>query len=315
MRLRILLLAVPFVAFALTPARGDLLVDFGATGGTAPPPADRVADGWSDGNVANNPSSGSPSITYVNLTGLDTGGFGTATVEGVVTMAGGVNIPSNTFRAVNRATPTTKTAAQNPGLNNNVDNELLMRDWIGVTLLTTTVSGVITPGASPTLTLNVSGLLPGKYVWTSWHHDTEDQTGLIDYTFTDARGSTSGVIDISHGVNAASGSNTGLPANTVSGRGPAVNGNGDLMNVIPGMPTSFTHEFIVGPSGTFSFAMSSGFDVSLLDTMDNAPYSATSLNFALINGFQVARVPEPSTVGLFGSLALMATWMVKRRKK
>jgi hypothetical protein len=268
--------------------------------------------------VANNPSSGAGPITYVNLAGLDTGGFGTASVQGVVTMSSG-DIPNNTFRAVNRANPGARTAAQNPGLNNNTSNDLLFRDWIGVTQFSTLVNEVITLSPSPTLTFTVSGLLPGKYVWTSWHHDTEDQTGLIDYTFTDALGATTGVIDASHGTNFISttgtnGSNTGAPPNTVNGRGFAVNGTGDPMNVTPGTPTAFTHEFIVDGSGSFSFAMSSGLDPSLQSPTENTPYLTQALNFALINGFQVARVPEPSTIGLLGSFALIATVVVKRRK-
>jgi hypothetical protein len=314
MRLRILLLAVPLIAAALTSARGDLLVDFGTTASGGSP----VAPGMSSGNVANNPSSGAGPITYVNLAGLDTGGFGTASVEGVVTMSSG-NIPNNTFRAVNR-TPAAKTAAQNPGLNNNTDNDALYRDWIGVTQFSTLVNDVITLSPSPTLTFTVSGLLPGQYVWTSWHHDIDDQTGLIDYTFTDALGVTTGVIDASHGTNfistaASNGSNTGAPPNSVNGREFAVNGTGDPLNNPPGMPTAFTHEFTVGASGSFSFAMTSGLDPSLMSPTENTPYLTQALNFALINGFQVARVPEPSSMALLGSFAVIATLVVKRRKR
>jgi hypothetical protein len=318
MRLRILLLAAPFVVLALTPAKGDLLVDFGTTASGGSP----VAAGMSNGNVANNPSSGAAPITYVNLAGLDTGGFGTASVEGVVTMSSG-DIPSNTFRAVNRSAPAALIPERNPGLNNETANNDLLRDWIGITQSSTLVNDVITLNTSPKLTFTVSGLDPGKYVWTSWHHDIADQTGLINYTFSDALGVATGVIDASHGTNQVStatppstshASNTGLPPNTVNGRGLAVNGTGDPINNPPGTPTAFTHEFIVDGSGTFSFAMESGFDPSLMSSTENLPYVTTSLNFAFINGFQVARVPEPSTMGLIGSVAAFATLLLKRRK-
>lgn len=319
MRLRILFLATPFVVVALSSAKGDLLVDFGTTASGGSP----VATGWSDGNVANNPSSGAGPITYVNLAGLDTGGFGTASVEGVVTMSSG-DIPGNTFRAVNRAAPAALIPERNPGLNNETSNNDLFRDWIAVTQFSSIVNDVIVLNESPTLTFTISGLDPGPYVWTSWHHDIADQTGLINYTFTDALGSTSGVIDASHGTNqfstavppsAAHATNTGLPPNTVNGRGLAVNGTGDPLNNPPGMPTAFTHEFIVGASGSFSFAMSSGFDPSLMSATENLPYVTTSLNFALINGFQIQRVPEPGTMGLIGSVAAIGILVAKRRKR
>lgn len=313
MKLRNLLLAVPLMATAFTPAHGALFVDFGTvtTAGVNSP----VAAGASSGNVLNNPSSGAGPITYVDLSGLDTGGFGTAAVQGVVTMSSG-DIPNNTFRAINR-TPGAKTAAQNPGLNNNTPNDPLFRDWIGVTQSSTLdmATNIITLNPSPTLTFTVSGIQPGEYVWTSWHHDVDDQTGLIDYEFTDALGVTTGTIDISHGANSASGANTGSPANNVNGRGPAVNGTGDPLNNPPGTPTSFSRTVIVDASGTFSFAMRSGMDPSLLSPTDNLPFSTTSQNFAIINGFELVRVPEPSTVALLGSFAAIATVVVRRRTK
>ena len=117
MRLRILLLAAPLVAAALAPARGALIVDFGSTASGGSP----VAPGMTSGNVPNNPSSGAGPITYVDLSNIDTGGFGTAAVQGVVTMSSG-DIPSNTFRAVNRGAPVARSAAQNLGLNNETPN-------------------------------------------------------------------------------------------------------------------------------------------------------------------------------------------------
>lgn len=50
------------------------------------------------------------------------------------------------------------------------------------------------------LVLAIDGLPAGRYAWTSYHHDTQDQTGFFDVTIVDATGS--GIItgvDISNG--------------------------------------------------------------------------------------------------------------------
>ena len=74
------------------------------------------------------------------------------------------------------------------GGNDGTDTPNLLRDWIG------------TDNRQPgdPMTLTISGLPVGTYTWTSYHHDTHDQTGLFDVTVNDAAGSakTTG-IDIS----------------------------------------------------------------------------------------------------------------------
>lgn len=300
------------VALSLTTAKGAFIVDFGVNDATTESP---VAAGTTSGNTVNNPIvPGDPypvpePLTVINLSGIATG-FGTASVHGAVTMSSG-EIPTNTFRAINR-TPGVKTAAQNPGLNNNTADDDFFRDWIGVTQFTTTTSGVITNNPSPTLTFTISGLAPGNYMWTSWHHDIDDQSGLIDYTFTDALGASTGVIDMSHGVR--NNNNAGNPENFVNGRGPVVNGTGDPVNNPPGTPTAFNHVFTVDGSGTFTFAMASGFDPSFSTDL---PYSSASLNFAVINGFEVTQIPipEPSSILLMGTCGLIALLLAKKRLK
>jgi len=67
----------------------------------------------------------------------------------------------------------------------------LLNDWIG-----TDARQVGDP-----MTLTLSGLPAGRYLWTSYHHDTQDQTGLFDVAVADADGSvTIRGIDISNGL-------------------------------------------------------------------------------------------------------------------
>jgi hypothetical protein len=67
----------------------------------------------------------------------------------------------------------------------------LIIDWIG--------TDARVAHADPMI-LEIQGLPAGTYMWTSYHHDTQDQTGLFDVTVTDALGSeTTTDIDISNG--------------------------------------------------------------------------------------------------------------------
>lgn len=293
------------LAISLPSAEAGIIVDLGVSTTTTASP---VAAGAVNGNTLDNPAVPGdpypvpPPLTVLNLSGIASD-VGTVSVQGAVTMSSG-EVPLSTFRAINR-TPAAKTAAQNPGLNNNTSNDDLFRDWIGITQFTTTTSGVITNNPAPTLTFTISGLIPGQYMWTSWHHDTDDQTGLINYTFTDASGASAGVIDGSHGV--ANAGNTGSPANFVNGRGAPVNGTGDPVNNPPGTPSTFSKVFTVGGSGSFTFAMTPGYNPALSDATTNLPNSAGSLNFAVINGFEVTQVPEPGSIALFlGAFGLVA---------
>jgi hypothetical protein len=65
----------------------------------------------------------------------------------------------------------------------------LLNDWIG-----TDTRQVGNP-----MTLTISGLPQGTYSWLSYHHDTDDQTGIFNVTISDATGSnTTTGVDISH---------------------------------------------------------------------------------------------------------------------
>ncbi len=68
----------------------------------------------------------------------------------------------------------------------------LIIDWIG--------TDARVANADP-LVLVIGGLPAGRYLWTSWHHDMQDQTGLFDVMMADANGlSTATGIDISTGA-------------------------------------------------------------------------------------------------------------------
>ncbi|MBN2514377.1 MAG: PKD domain-containing protein [Sedimentisphaerales bacterium] len=65
----------------------------------------------------------------------------------------------------------------------------LLQDWIGTD----------TREKGDPLTLTLSGLPAGTYTWTSYHHDTQDQTGLFDLTI-DGVPYAGNPVDISHGA-------------------------------------------------------------------------------------------------------------------
>jgi hypothetical protein len=68
----------------------------------------------------------------------------------------------------------------------------LIIDWIG--------TDARVANGDP-LVLVIGGLPAGRYLWTSWHHDVQDQTGLFDVMVADANGlSTATGIDISAGA-------------------------------------------------------------------------------------------------------------------
>lgn len=76
------------------------------------------------------------------------------------------------------------------GGNDGEDTPDLLRDWTGT-------DGRVYGGP---LILTISGLPAGEYGWLSYHHDTEDQTGIFNVTVLDAGGErTFPGIDISDG--------------------------------------------------------------------------------------------------------------------
>jgi len=146
------------------------------------------------------------------------------------------------------------------GGNDGSDTPDLLRDWTG------------TDGRQygDPLTLTISGLPAGDYSWLSYHHDTEDQTGIFDVVVTDALGEkTFTGIDISHGAKGA--------------------GIVNLADV-----TKFTTDLT-----------SDGSDITLTFSVVFGPDAVTAEKFFVMNGFEL--VPEPATIVLLGlgSLALI----------
>ena len=77
---------------------------------------------------------------------------------------------------------------------NIVGDPNLLMDWIG-----TDTRGV----GTKVMTLTLSGLPAGSYNWTSYHHDTDNQTGVFNVTVDDSTGSvTTNGIDVSAGLEA-----------------------------------------------------------------------------------------------------------------
>lgn len=69
------------------------------------------------------------------------------------------------------------------------EHAALIADW----------TGTDTRQTGNPMTLTISGLPGGTYQWLSYHHDTDDQTGIFNVTVNDATGSvTTEGLDISH---------------------------------------------------------------------------------------------------------------------
>jgi len=103
------------------------------------------------------------------------------------------------------------------------------------------------------MTLTISGLPPGTYTWLSYHHDTDNQTGLFDVTVNDAAGSTT---------------TTGIDISSLDSDG--------IVNLAGA--TTFTTE-----------TKSNGSDITLVfHTQASTP---TNQAFFVMNGFAMTRVP------------------------
>lgn len=138
------------------------------------------------------------------------------------------------------------------GGNDGSDTPDFLRDWVG------------TDGRSygDPLTLTLSGLPAGDYNWLSYHHDTEDQSGIFDVVVTDAAGErTFTGIDISDGR------------------------NGGILNIAD------VTKFVTGLT-------SDGSDITLTFSSVYGEGAATDEKFFVMNGFEV--VPEPASMALLG---------------
>jgi hypothetical protein len=134
----------------------------------------------------------------------------------------------------------------------------LTNDWIGV--------DTRNAGMNVTMTVNFAGLPAGLYSWLSTHHDggpgatNGNLSGMPDYSFTDASGVRTGILNLSS-------QNDADPVATF--------GTTFLSNGVA--PVSFT------------MTMDNG--------QGDVPANAL---FAFINGVQITNIPEPGTMLLFG---------------
>jgi len=132
------------------------------------------------------------------------------------------------------------------------------------------------------ITIDLSGLAAGDYTFTSWHLDHEDQTGQMKVELSDDGGS---FIDVSSFdlVNVAGGG-AGQPAENATG--PAVS--------------------------TFNFT-STGADLQFRFTNTSVDGAGSSGAFAVVNGFSIEVIPEPSS--LAAGAAGMGLLLARRRRR
>lgn len=172
------------LAVLATTVHADLLIDFQPAGG--------------------NTTAGYESFTATNqslpVTDQTYSAFGSSVTVSLTT----ANLPDGTadFRAVTRN-----------GLATDIFN-----DWIGVD----TRSG----GVDVTMSLTFTGIPSGTYEWLSYHEDggtgagNGNLDGECDYSFTDAEGTRSGIIDLSNAFDSTTGTFTNAfvsdGSNTVS---------------------------------------------------------------------------------------------------
>ena len=150
------------------------------------------------------------------------------------------------------------------GGNDGSDTPDLLRDW----------TGTDARKYGDPLTMTISGLPAGEYGWLSYHHDTEDQTGIFDVAIVDANGQRDiQGIDIS------------------DGREP------DSVKTLADVTKLST--IIVSDGSDITFTFSTVFD----DT------ASGSERFFVMNGFEI--VPEPTTIALLGMGVL---GMIRKRR-
>ena len=138
------------------------------------------------------------------------------------------------------------------------------RDWIGVD-----ARGYMPGAAAPTMRLTLDLLNPGRYEFVSTHHDggptNGNQTGLLNYELSDARGITTGQVDVSAEM-------AGDPVSTL------------MLSILSD-----------GGPITLSFVP---------DAFADPNVGTMAASFTVMNGFTLTRIPEPS-VGLLGCLGLI----------
>lgn len=156
-------------------------------------------------------------------------------------------------------------------------------DWIGVDARLGPLGSPTAGNPRPSMDVIVTNLPDGKYEWSSLHHDTLNQTGIVSYIFSHALGGSSGLIDISAGSEPM---------------------------------TTFDTMFESRNGGPISLKM-------IVTARDGTATFAVTTSFALINSLQLTRlptvIPEPSaTVILAFSVcgaASIRKWCAASRRK
>lgn len=144
-------------------AHAQLKIDFSQTGGA-------VEDGY-QAYVANHEVANT-------FTAQTFEAFGTNVT---ITPTWAANAPAATMQMIDRSS-----SGRNGYTGEHAD---LINDW----------TGTDTRQVGNPMALTISGLPQGTYSWLSYHHDTDDQTGIFNVTVNDATGAaTTTDIDISH---------------------------------------------------------------------------------------------------------------------
>lgn len=141
----------------------------------------------------------------------------------------------------------------------------LTQTWWGVR------AGSGNAGGFLTLALDGHGIGSSGYDWVSWHHDQDNQTGVMDIE-----------------VSVDGGSNYTLVV--------------DDLGIVDGVVDS--HAGAPNPAA-FSFTSNGVDDVYIRFT--NVSGGSSGTDFTLINGFQLTAVPEPSSLALLGLGGLLIT--------
>jgi hypothetical protein len=255
-------------------ANAILMVDFGVSVIT-PPSSSPVATGFTGGNLVNAPvAATTPTFAWGSIMGV-TGLANPVDISISASVPSG-NLQPNNLRAISRATGVGSANA-------------VFLDWISVSQLGGTVA---IPALKPTLSITLNGLVAGQqYLWKSFHHDASNQTGISAWTLDGLNGTVDGSNGSTSTINAAATAFAGTT--TITPDTTPVDGT-------PDNPATLSQSFTAS-SSTVVFTLSPTVSTTLTFVESNG------VSFAVINGFTLEAVPEPSSalLGLFGALTLL----------